>query len=885
MMTSQSGSRRPARLPRLVAAVFRALLPHAERDEVLRDLQAEYDQRAAAGGRLAARRWAWRQATGSVPALLRRSWWRGMTGFEPRASRLRPGGPMFESWIIDARFAARRLVRRPAYAVLAVLTLALGAGGTAAIFSIARTLLLDPLPIAREDQVGIFWFGGSWTEQEFLRFRSNFPGFRQVAAYRPNDVTLENTGGPMRLLPGVAVSSEFFEVLGARSMLGRTFRAGEDAVGAELPVVLSHSVWQALGADPSMLGRQLRIGGLPRTVVGVMPPGFWFPSPATRVWTAAQLDPENRSGRYTLVGRVVEGASIDNMDAPLRALGAALAADFQYPAQWDKTKAPAITPAREFLVGDVRPSLRATLAAMVVILLIACGNVAALVLGQIDARATEMAVRTALGANRQRLVQQLIMESLLIGVLAGAAGALLSAAGFQVLVGSLPLGALAEHARLDWTLFWASMLASAAAAMLVAIVPGIAVWRGTTLQGTMATTRTGGVGGRGGRLEGGLVVVQVALAVLLVAGAGLLIRSVTNLRAIDPGVNTRGVAIVDATMPLRLTAADRRRVIADALPVLHALPGVTSVAGAQKIPLRGSGDNWGLRVRGRPDVAGVTTAFRMVTRDYFTAMGMPIVHGRNFGPSDREGSAPVVIINEALALAFFAGRDPIGQILETGSGDTGERIIGVVGNAAEADLTDPPVPARYMLYDHVPMTSPQVTFVLRTDADDRVPSVLVGARGALGREGVQLAIQEMSSMQSVFERAVGAAGQVVTLLTLLAGLALVLGAVGVYGVISHAVTRRARDYGIRIALGEPPPRVVWQVLGRGAVLVGIGSAIGLASALAATNALASLLYGVHATDPLSMASAVAVLLAVGLLAAFIPARRASVTDPAVVLRE
>jgi hypothetical protein len=275
----------------------------------------------------------------------------------------------------------------------------------------------------------------------------------------------------------------------------------------------------------------------------------------------------------------------------------------------------------------------------------------------------------------------------------------------------------------------------------------------------------------------------------------------------------------------------------------------------------------------------------MVTRDYFTAMGMPIVHGRNFGPSDREGSAPVVIINEALALAFFAGRDPIGQILETGSGDTGERIIGVVGNAAEADLTDPPVPARYMLYDHVPMTSPQVTFVLRTDADDRVPSVLVGARGALGREGVQLAIQEMSSMQSVFERAVGAAGQVVTLLTLLAGLALVLGAVGVYGVISHAVTRRARDYGIRIALGEPPPRVVWQVLGRGAVLVGIGSAIGLASALAATNALASLLYGVHATDPLSMASAVAVLLAVGLLAAFIPARRASVTDPAVVLRE
>lgn len=876
--------RHPPRLPLIVTVIFWALFPLAERDEVLADLRDEFGRRATVYGPGAAYRWVWRETLGSLPALARRIWWRGMTGFEPRANRMRPGGPMVESWIMDFRYAVRRLMRRPTYAILAIFTLALGAGGTAAIFSVVRTLLLEPLPITHEAQLGVFWFPYSWNESEFLYLRGSFAGFRGVASYRPDNPTLEIEGGPLRLVEGMATSSEFFDVLGAPPMLGRTFKPGDDTAGAEPTSVLSYALWQALGADPGVIGKPLRLGGANRTVIGVMPKDFWYPSPATRVWNSAPLNPQNRSGRYALVGRVAEGASIAHMEGPLRAIADALGTQYRYPAQWDKTKSPAITPVREYLVGKVSPSLKATLAAMAVILLMACANVAALMLGQVDARATEMAVRSALGANRQRLVQQLVLESLVIGVLAGAVGACLAFSGFAVLLRSLPLGELAESARLDWTVFWASMAAAFLAAVLIVIVPGIALWRGSSLQSTMATTRTGGVAGRGGRLEGSLVVAQMALAVLLAAGAGLLIRSVAHLRAIDPGMETRSVVAVDATMPARLAVDERRRIILEMVQTLRALPSVKAVAATQKLPLRGSGDNWGIRIRSKPD-AGGTTAFRMVSRDYFTAMGMHMVKGRNFAPSDREGSDRVVIVNEALAAKYFPGEDPLGQVVQT-FGEAGERVIGVVANAAEANLTDAPAPARYMLYDQLPAAvSNTVTFVLTADSPSSVPALLEGARSTIRRAGSQLAVQKSMTMSGVLELAFGATGQVVTLLSLLAGLALVLGAVGVYGVISHYVARRSRDYAICIALGQLPWQVIRQVVGRGATLVAAGSAIGIVAAFAVTKLLGTLLYGVKATDPVSLISAVAVLLFVGVLAAFVPARRASVTDPAAILRQ
>jgi ABC-type antimicrobial peptide transport system permease subunit len=273
----------------------------------------------------------------------------------------------------------------------------------------------------------------------------------------------------------------------------------------------------------------------------------------------------------------------------------------------------------------------------------------------------------------------------------------------------------------------------------------------------------------------------------------------------------------------------------------------------------------------------------MVTPAYFSTLGVPIKAGRDFLPSDREASEPVVVINEALAARFFPGEDPLGKVLQT-FGERGERIVGIVGNTAEASLTDAPVPTRYMLYQQIPIVYNTLSFVLRSDSIEPA-SVLVDARSVIGRESTQLAVQQMTTMENIFERALGPTGQVVTLLTLLAGLALVLGAVGVYGVISHYVVRRSREYGIRIALGQQPLLVIRHVVGRGAVLVAFGSAIGIVLALVASRLLMSLLYGVQPTDPVAMAGAIAVLLAVGMLAAFVPARRASLVDPAVVLRQ
>ncbi len=262
---------------------------------------------------------------------------------------------MFESWIMDSRYAVRRLLRRPTYALLTILTLALGAGGTAAVFSVVRTILLNPLPFAQEERVGVLWFPYSWSEAEFLHLRPNFPGFERMAAYRPDSGTLETAGGPLRLVEGMAASAELFDVLGAGPMLGRTFRAGDDAAGAEPVTVLSHALWEELGSDPSIVGKPLRLGGATRMVVGVMPRGFWFPSPETRLWNARPLDPENRSGNYALVGRISDGAAMEHMEGPLGAIASALGARFTYPAQWDLTKNPSITPVREYLVGRCAP--------------------------------------------------------------------------------------------------------------------------------------------------------------------------------------------------------------------------------------------------------------------------------------------------------------------------------------------------------------------------------------------------------------------------------------------------------------------------------------------------------------------------------------------------
>jgi predicted permease len=807
---------------------------------------------------------------------------------------------MLTNWFTDARYAARRLRTRPAYTIVAVLTLALGIGGTAAVFGIARPLIFDPLPYANADSVGIFYFGGSWNEREYTELRGNFPGFRSVAFYRPIGVTMRDGDAPARLVPALSTSTELFEVLGARPLLGGGFQPGGDAPTAEPTVMLSHGLWQEIGGDPSVVGQRITLDGTPRTIVGVMPRGFWFPDPSVRMWIARPINPQGQNGSWTLVGHVAPGQDVRNLQAPLARLTTILGERFNYPEQWDKTKNAAVTPIRDELLGKMQPALVATFVAMGLILLIACANVAALMLGQIEGRATELAVRSALGATRRRLTQQLVVETLLLGLLAGAVGGGLAAAGFRLLAGALPLGAWAEGATFDWTLFAVALAISVIAVMLVVLIPLVSLWRGD-LRDALNRARTGGIQGRGGRMERGLVIAQVALAMLIASGAALLVRSVSKLYAIDPGIETQSIAVVDVVASAELNNVQRRQGLEEIAAALKEIPGVTSTAASMKIPLRGGGNSFGITIQGKPDLPETSTFFRVATADYFTTMGFRLRAGRTFEISDRPappppaGATPAgatpppppevpIVINEALAKKYFPGENPIGRIVGGGYVNP-QRIIGVVADVAEGGLTDEPQPARYYLAGTVSWFSPQAALVIRTARRDDAAAVLDAARRTIQRVAPSFAIHETTTMERVMDIAVGPARQVMSLLALLSALALVLGAIGIYGVISHFALRRKRDWAIRVALGLPGARVVRHIVGQGVGLVAIGIVLGAIGTVALSRLLASFLFGVSALDPVAFAAASTALLIIGMAAAFLPARRAGTVDPAMVLRE
>jgi predicted permease len=769
-------------------------------------------------------------------------------------------------------------------------TLALGVGGAAAIAGVARGLLLDPLPYRQEEHLGLFWSVYDWSESEFLTLEREFPGFERVAAYHPLAVTLELPDAPTRLLPGLEASAELFDVLGTVPLVGPGFQAGDDLEGAEPVAVVSYGLWRELGGDLGIVGQRLTLNGERRTVVGVMPRGFWFPEPEYGVWLARPLDPEDRSGNYALVGRLAAGVTFGALPGYLAQTTARLAESFQYPEEWDKTKNAAVTPLRDVLIGPLRPALWATASAMALILVIACANVAALALGQLEGRSRELAVRVALGAERGRLARQIVIESLWLGSAAALAGSGLAAAGFRVLVAALPLGAWGGNARIDGALFGAAFGAAFLAGLLVALPPLVSLWRGDR-RGLAAGERTAGIGVRGGRIEGTLVVAEVALAVLIAAGAALLGRSVSNLYSIDPGVETREIAVLDVVLPGDADHARRQRWIHELRDGLAVVPGVRSVAASHKLPLRGPGSSSGVAVEGRPAEERTTTHFRMVTPGYFETLGYPLIAGRTlteadgaaarFGEGDDE--TPVVV-NQALVARYFPGENPLGRVLTGGFGAR-ERIVGVVGDAKEASLTDPVAPARYWLTDEARWGLESVSFALRMAPGVDPVSALEPGRDVVTRLARGAAVAQATTMGRLFDQAVGPARQMMRLLTLLTALAVALGGIGVYGVLAHFVGRRRRDWAIRMALGFEPVQVILYVVRRGALLIAAGVGLGWGLALGLSRLLRSLLYGVAPTDPLSMALAGAALVIVGLGAALVPARRASRTQPAHLLRE
>jgi putative ABC transport system permease protein len=875
---------RVVRRPRLALALIGGLLPRAERAEVLGDLEAEYGRRRATRGGWAAARWLWGQVVRSLPSLVSRSTWRGFTGFESRANAVNPGGPLMERWILDARYAVRRLRTRPTYTALAVLTLALGVGGMTAISGIVRPILVDPLPYPEDRELAIFWSDGDWTASEVLALRNEWKGFTGVAAYHPEDVTVEVPGAPARFVPAIAASSELFHVLGRRPRLGRGFQAGEDAPGAAGVAVLSDAFWRELGADHAMVGRTLILGGQPRTVIGIMPPGFWFPDPSVRLWLSDALHPGEQNGMYALIGRAAGGRDARELIPNLSHAARILGAQFTYPPEWDKTKNPTLTTLREHLVGHMKPPLLATVGAMAVILLIACANVAALMLGQVESRSGELAVRAALGADRIRLTTQLLFEALALGLAGGIVGAAAAVGGFDVLRGALPLGDWVERARLDWTLFAVALAFAVLSALVVALFPALSLWRGD-LRVVLAGMRTGGVVRARGGLQGLLVVGEVALAVLLACGAALLARSVDKLYAVWPGVDIKNVAVVDVVMPARFGTAEKRATLRELVREASTIPGVTVAAATQKLPLRGPGDTASLVIPGAPADARPTSHFRLVSPDYFRAMGIPLRQGRTFNLPPPQGRTPAereVVVNETFVKTFLPGRDPLGQVIRGMGAD--DRIVGVVGDVAEQRLAEKKPPVRYYLADELDAFLEGQTLVLRSAPSVDPGAVVAEARRVVARAVPSVAIREAGTMQRVFDRAVGPAREVMTLLGLLTGLGLVLGAVGVYGVMAQYAARRTREWSIRTALGLGPWQLVGQVLGHGTSLIVGGIVAGVVGALALTRLLSSLLYGVGATDPVALGGAALVLLAVGVLATVIPAVRASRVSPALVLR-
>jgi len=787
---------------------------------------------------------------------------------------------MFETVFADARHSMRRLANQRAYAPVAIFTLALGIGGTASTYGIARQLLLDPLPFANAPEVGIFWKKTDWTEEEYLFIRGRVPGFQQVALYRLRDATVRAGDGPARLVPGVTSSAELFDVLGARPLLGRGFQAGDDAPGAEPMAVLSFELWRDLGGAPSMIGSRVTLDGTARTVIGVMPRGFWFPDPSIRIWSPVTLNPQARSWNSTLVGRVAAGVDVRALSTPLEQLTAMLDERFDYPAQWDKTKDPHITPIRDDIAAGYEPAVLSTLGAMSLILLIACANVAALMLGQVEMRSVEFAVRSALGANRGRLIQPLVVEAIVIAIAAAGFGGALAWGGFAVIRNALPLGAWAESAAPDWRVFAAALTFAIVAALLVVLMPALSLYRRDPGR-ALGAARTAGIRSRG-RLEGGLVIAEVALAVIVATGAALLARSVVKLYALDAGVRTDGVAVVDVL----LGSGNRARLeqtINDLTRALGGLPGVRSVGAVQVLPLRGGGYNLGMRIEDRPDLKNLTTEYRVVTPGYLESLGMTLRQGRVFTDADRRDTQRVIVINEALAQQFFAGIDPLGRVLTDDAGPA--RVIGVIGNVAERRLTDAVPPVRYAAAAQMHWIDRPQSFVLRAAPGVDERSLLEPARGTIARLAPGAAVRQTNTMSLVLDKAIGPARQVVVLLLLMTAVALVLGAVGVYGVIAHFAARRRRDWAIRVALGLPGSRVIAQVVAHGALLVSAGIVVGVAGAAALTRLLSSLLYGVQEIDPVAFAAAGAALLGVGVLAALVPAWRAATVDPIVVLRE
>jgi putative ABC transport system permease protein len=801
----------------------------------------------------------------------------------------------------DIRYAIRMLAKSPAFTFIAVLTLALAIGANSAIFSIVNAVLLRPLPYPHsEELVRVFGVQPQFptapsSPANFLEWRTENQVFTHIASWVGQGFNLTGTDKPERVI-GARVSSDLFQLLGVQPALGRDFTADEDRDGGDRVVILSYEFWQRrFGGDPNVIHQAITLSDQTCTIVGVMPRGFAFPTTRAQIWTPIAFNPAERALRDTnfidVVARLKPGVSIQQAQANMTAV--AQRQTERYP-QTNTGVGVKVVSLQEYIVGKARPMLVVLLGAVAFVLLIACANVANLLLARAAARHREMAIRGALGASRSQVVRLLLTESVLLALVGGAVGLLLAIWSLDLLVSLKPanLPRLAEIG-VNRTVFLFTAAVSVFTGILFGLAPAWQVSRSDLNEGLKESGRGGSDAPRRHRLRALLVISEVALSLVLLVGAGLMIRSFARLLAVDPGFKADHVLTAFVSLPVaKYPNREQQVTFFDRLiERLRNVPGINAAGVVTDLPLYGSSST-GFDVDGRPSALPgqrAMTDYRMISPDYFAAMGMRLVKGRTFSAHDTEAAPGVVIINESMAARFFAGEEPIGQRLNLSARPNDLReIIGVVADVHNEGLDTDVKPEVYvpLLQSAAPylasMTS-AMTIAMRSTID---PTAL----GQTVREQVQALdkdqpVSEIKSMEWYVADSMAQRRFNMLLLGVFAGLALVLAAIGIYGVIAYTVTQRTHEMGIRIALGARGGDILRLIFSNAMATTIVGIVIGLGAAFALTRLLQSLLYQVTATDPVVFATIPLLLLAVAVLATYFPARRAMKVDPITALRE
>ncbi len=797
----------------------------------------------------------------------------------------------------DIRYAARVLKKSPGFSVVVVLMLALGIGANTAIFSVVYAVLLRPLPYAEPDR--LMFLAERDREGEMMGiaypnyadFRERAQSFAEISAFQSQSFNLTGLEKPVRL-QGRRVNWNFLRVLGVSPQLGRDFVEQDDRPGAPPTALISDGMWrERFGGDSGVLGGVIRVDGQQYSIIGVLPPGFEFfsrseivvPLGLSLVEGSGLLIRGNHSGLYGLA-RLKEGVSVEQAHAEMGALAAQL--EQQYPESNSGNSASA-QEVKDVLVEDVRPALIILLGAVGFVLLIACVNVANLMLVRATRRQKEMAIRLALGASRGRIVRQLLSESLLIALLGGAVGLLV---GQWVMSGLLALAPPTiprlNQVGLDTTVLVFTLSVSVLTGLLFGLLPAIQSLR-TDLHSTLKE------GGRSmatairERTRKVLLVAEVALALVLLIGAGLMLRTVFQLTHVDPGFNTENLLSMRLILSGDAYSVERRRAFfSESLAQINAIPGVESAALTLSLPIEGS--NWGsVFIAGdKPVPARIdlpSAAFTPVSSNYFEVMGIRLLAGRAFNDADSSDSQHVVIINQTLANRLWPGEDPVGKRLKQGFPEDKtpwREIVGVVGDVKQNGV-DRAAPLQvYMPLMQEPTRS--TTVVVRASGDPLALAPRVEEK--IHSIDKDLPVFNARSMDQLLDNAIAQQQLAMALLAGFAVLALLLAAVGIYGVMSYTVTQRTHEIGVRMAMGARPKDVLKLVVGQGMMLAMVGVGIGLSAALGLTQLMASMLFGVSSTDPITFIAISLLLIAVAALACYIPARRAAKVDPMVALR-